>query len=122
MRRLRVKQKANDLDTLDLSIEEVPSPPLTGSQVRVRVHAAGVNQSDVKATLGSMPKAVWPRTPGRDWAGVVEEGPAEWKGAEGLRHRRGSGHHAGWLLRHRVGAAGRCPDAQTVAACDGGGG
>lgn len=82
MRRLRVKQKANDLDTLDLSIEEVPSPPLTGSQVRVRVHAAGVNQSDVKATLGSMPKAVWPRTPGRDWAGVVEEGPAEWKGAE----------------------------------------
>ena len=82
MRRLRVKQKANDLDTLDLSIEEVPSPPLTGSQVRVRVHAAGVNQSDVKATLGSMPKAVWPRTPGRDWAGVVEEGPADWKGAE----------------------------------------
>jgi NADPH:quinone reductase-like Zn-dependent oxidoreductase len=35
-----------------------------------------VNPSDVKATLGMMPKAIWPRTPGRDYAGTVVDGPA----------------------------------------------
>lgn len=77
-----MKQKADGPDTLDLPVEEISALPVPVGQVRVRVHAAGVNQSDVKATLGSMPKALWPRTPGRDWAGVVEEGPAAWKGAE----------------------------------------
>jgi NADPH2:quinone reductase len=41
----------------------------------VEVHAAGVNPSDVRAALGAMPHAVWPRTPGRDWAGIVLAGP-----------------------------------------------
>ena len=44
--------------------------------------SAGVNPSDVKAVLGAMPHAVWPRTPGRDYAGTVVEGPAEWVGKE----------------------------------------
>src|SRR4051794_12000113 len=32
--------------------------------------------------MGLMPSAVWPRTPGRDFAGVVIEGPPDWKGRE----------------------------------------
>jgi NADPH:quinone reductase-like Zn-dependent oxidoreductase len=36
----------------------------------------------VKAALGLMPQAVWPRTPGRDFAGVVVAGPSEWIGRE----------------------------------------
>ena len=32
--------------------------------------------------LGRMPQAVWPRTPGRDWAGLVIEGPGELVGQE----------------------------------------
>lgn len=51
-------------------------------EVLVDIHAAGVNPSDAKAALGLMPYAVFPRTPGRDFAGVVVEGPADWKGAE----------------------------------------
>jgi NADPH2:quinone reductase len=43
----------------------------------VEIRAAGVNRSDVAAALGRMPQAEWPRTPGRDWAGVVVEGPSE---------------------------------------------
>ena len=42
--------------------------------------AAAVNPSDVKATLGIMPHAVFPRTPGRDFAGIVVDGPDALKG------------------------------------------
>src|SRR3954470_10603610 len=48
----------------------------------VEVRAAGVNPSDVKAATGVMPYAVFPRTPGRDFAGVVVEGPRQWIGRE----------------------------------------
>ena len=51
-------------------------------EVTVAIRAAGINPSDAKAMTGLMPSAVWPRTPGRDYAGVVVEGPAEWKGVE----------------------------------------
>src|SRR4051812_1624271 len=52
------------------------------SDLLVEVKAAGVNPSDVKAAIGLMPYAVFPRTPGRDFAGVVVDGPAEWIGRE----------------------------------------
>jgi len=48
----------------------------------IEVRAAAVNPSDVKAATGLMPYAVFPRTPGRDYAGVVVDGPAEWIGRE----------------------------------------
>src|ERR1700733_8759921 len=48
----------------------------------VEIKAAGVNPSDVKATTGLMPYAIFPRTPGRDFAGVVVDGPPEWIGRE----------------------------------------
>ena len=46
----------------------------------VEIRAAGVNPSDVKAATGLMPYAVFPRTPGRDFAGLVIDGPSEWLG------------------------------------------
>ena len=48
--------------------------------VVVEIHAAGVNPSDVKAATGLMPYALFPRTPGRDFAGVVVDGPSAWLG------------------------------------------
>src|SRR3954464_9997763 len=42
----------------------------------IEVKAAAVNPSDVKAATGLMPYAVFPRTPGRDYAGLVIDGPA----------------------------------------------
>src|SRR5947199_3670765 len=42
----------------------------------IEVKAAAVNPSDIKAATGLMPYAVFPRTPGRDYAGVVIDGPA----------------------------------------------
>lgn len=82
MRRLRLMRKSDAIDQLDLKLESCDPPPLGAGQVLVEVRAAGVNRSDVAAALGRMPQAVWPRTPGRDWAGIVADGPAELIGKE----------------------------------------
>ncbi|WP_342129835.1 quinone oxidoreductase family protein [Hydrogenophaga sp. OTU3427] len=63
-----------------LQAQDIPTAP-EGHAV-VEVLAAAVNPSDVKAALGLMPQAVWPRTPGRDFAGRVVAGPAVWLGTE----------------------------------------
>jgi NADPH:quinone reductase len=44
-------------------------------EVLIEIKAAAVNPSDFKAATGLMPYAVFPRTPGRDFAGVVIDGP-----------------------------------------------
>lgn len=77
MARLRVLRQANSIDTLDLRLEPDDTVSLRTDDLVVEIHYAAVNPSDVKAALGAMPHAVWPRTPGRDWAGVVRNGPAE---------------------------------------------
>jgi NADPH:quinone reductase-like Zn-dependent oxidoreductase len=103
MSRLRVHEKATGIDDLVLAIEAMPEPRPEPGQVVVEVRAAGVNPSDVKATLGMMPHAVWPRTPGRDWAGVVVDGPqdllgqAVWGSAGDLGISR-DGSHARYLV------------------------
>lgn len=82
MPRLRVHQKTDSIDTLDLRLEPDDPEPQGPGEVLVQIHAAGVNPSDVAACLGRMPQAAWPRTPGRDWAGTVLAGPAALLGAE----------------------------------------
>jgi len=52
------------------------------NQVLIEVKAAAVNPSDVKAATGLMPYAVFPRTSGRDYAGLVIDGPADSIGRE----------------------------------------
>jgi len=76
---LRLAEKAADLSAVAPSIERLT---LTrgDADLLLQVKAAAVNPSDVKAATGLMPYAVFPRTPGRDYAGVVIGGPAEWLG------------------------------------------
>jgi len=52
------------------------------NEVLVEVKAAAVNPSDVKAATGLMAYAVFPRTSGRDYAGVVVDGPPGTVGRE----------------------------------------
>lgn len=82
MQRLRVLREAESLDDLELMLKPVVALPRGPEDVLIDVRYAGVNPSDVRATMGMMPQAVWPRTPGRDWSGVVLEGPAELLGQE----------------------------------------
>ncbi|MFZ2157007.1 MAG: zinc-binding alcohol dehydrogenase family protein [Bradyrhizobium sp.] len=52
------------------------------NELMIEVKAAAVNPSDVKAATGLMAYAMFPRTPGRDYAGIVIDGPADWIGRE----------------------------------------
>lgn len=81
-RRLVLAEKVGDAAAIAPQIhhQSLPEPP--AGHVVVHVQAASVNPSDVKAALGLMPHAVWPRTPGRDYAGVVVAGPAAQLGQE----------------------------------------
>jgi hypothetical protein len=78
---LRLNAKVADAAALAPAIERCA---LTHApdDVIVEIKAAGINPSDVKAATGLMPYAVFPRTPGRDFAGVVIDGPPEWAGRE----------------------------------------
>lgn len=79
---LRLNAKAADPDNLVLAVEARSIAPASDTDVIVEVLAAAVNPSDVKAAIGMMPYAVFPRTPGRDFAGRVVTGPAHLLGRE----------------------------------------
>lgn len=100
---LRLHSKAERIDALEAVIEPVAVPAVGPGQCLVEVKASGVNMSDVKAALGHMPYAIWPRTPGRDYAGVVVEGPApllgrEVWGSSGELGIRRNGTHGQYLV------------------------
>jgi hypothetical protein len=82
---IRIEAKAASPEALDAALRltefDLPCELPPGSVV-IEVRSAGVNPSDVKAVLGNMPHAVWPRTSGRDYAGVVVEGPRNLLGKE----------------------------------------
>lgn len=65
-----------------LSIIDLPDLTAGEGHAIVRVEAASINPSDVKNLAGAMSQTTLPRTPGRDYAGVVEQGPSEWLGAK----------------------------------------
>ena len=65
-----------------LEVVEVAAPTADERTALVRVMAASINPSDVKNVEGAMKQTTLPRIPGRDFAGVVEAGPAGWVGAE----------------------------------------
>ncbi len=60
-----------------LTVETVPDPALTAHEAVVRIEAASINPSDVKNVQGLMEQTTLPRTPGRDYAGVVVAGPPD---------------------------------------------
>ncbi len=65
-----------------LEYVDLPTPQADADSVVVQIKAASVNPSDVKNVSGHFEHTVLPRTPGRDFSGVVVDGPQEWLGAE----------------------------------------
>lgn len=61
----------------NLAVAAIDRPEPGPGEVLVKVQAAAINPSDVKNVLGKMPMTTVPRTPGRDFAGLVEQGPPE---------------------------------------------
>ena len=65
-----------------LAVEDIADLTAGEGEALVRVRSASINPSDVKNVQGAMEQTTLPRTPGRDFAGVVEAGPTSWIGAE----------------------------------------
>lgn len=79
---LRVTERVSAAADLKPEVVDIALPDAPDGWAVVEVGAAGINPSDVKAAMGMMPYAVWPRTPGRDYAGRVVAGPGEWIGQD----------------------------------------
>jgi NADPH:quinone reductase len=99
---VRVPAKGDDPASLALTVEGV-ALSRAANEVLIEVKAAAVNPSDVKAATGLMSYAVFPRTPGRDYAGVVVDGPPgsigrEVFGSSGDLGIRRDGTHATHLV------------------------
>src|SRR5690242_17407874 len=71
---------------------EIPMPDVR--QVRIKVQACGVCHSDVLTKEGGLPGIQYPRAPGHEVVGVIDEvgaGVSEWKQGQ----RVGVGWHGG---------------------------
>jgi NADPH:quinone reductase len=94
-------------DPSQLRQTEVPRPDPGEDEILIEIHAAAVNRSDVLNARGSFPFTTLPRIPGRDFAGVVVEGPRELVGTEVWGTGGGElgfirdGSHARYLLVSR---------------------
>ena len=85
-----------------LKIEEMPTPQADGSDLLVQVKAAAINPSDVKNVQGVFKQTTLPRTPGRDFSGVIvsdgeSAGKEVWGTGPGLGMTR-DGAHAEYLV------------------------
>src|SRR5215472_2093352 len=78
---VRLNARADDVASLAPVVERQMLSRAV-DQVLIKVSAAAVNPSDVKAATGLMAYAVFPRTPGRDYAGIVIDGPPGTVGRE----------------------------------------
>jgi NADPH2:quinone reductase len=56
----------------ELRVTSMAQPVPRHGEVLVKVQAAAINPSDVKNVMGKMSQTTCPRTPGRDFAGVIE--------------------------------------------------
>jgi D-arabinose 1-dehydrogenase-like Zn-dependent alcohol dehydrogenase len=87
---------------------EIPTP--NAGEVRIRVQACGVCHSDVLTKEGLWPGIQYPRVPGHEVVGIIDEvgaGVSEWK--EGQRAGVGwHGGHDGTCISCRRGDFGNC--------------
>src|SRR5262249_37769281 len=84
----------------DFEITEIEDPKPAAREVRIKVEACGVCHSDVLTKEGALPGIQYPRSPGHEVAGVIDEvgaGVSAWK--------KGQRVGVGWF----GGADGTCP-------------
>jgi NADPH:quinone reductase-like Zn-dependent oxidoreductase len=103
MQALRFNQ-TGDLNYLELV--EFPMPQIQENEVLIEVRAARLNRNDLSNVMGRLPYTTIPRTPGRDYAGIVKDGPSELLGQEvwGTGKENGfiqDGSHAAYIKIHR---------------------
>jgi len=112
MAKMKVAQVPKAGGDFEIVEREIPQPG--PGQVRIRVQACGVCHSDMFTKEGLYPGITFPRVPGHEVAGVIDEagaGVAEWKKGQ----RVGVGWHGGHdntCLACRRGDFGNCASMQ----------
>ena len=105
MKAAQIPKPGADFQIVD---REIPQPGI--GQVRIKVQACGVCHSDLFTKEGVWPGIQYPRVPGHEVAGIIDEvgaGVSEWK--EGQRAGVGwHGGHDGTCLQCRRGDFGNC--------------
>src|SRR5580704_16280328 len=89
MKAAQISKPGGDFEIVE---REIPAP--SAGQVRIKVQACGVCHSDVLTKEGAWPGIQYPRVPGHEVAGVVDEvgaGVTAWKKGQ----RAGVGWHGG---------------------------
>ena len=89
---MKVAQVSSPGGDFQIVEREIPEPG--AGQVRIKVQACGVCHSDVLTKEGAWPGIEYPRVPGHEVAGVIDEvgdGVSEWKKGQ----RVGVGWHGG---------------------------
>src|SRR2546422_8166673 len=92
MSKMQAVQVTKPNGPFELVEREIPEPA-TG-QVRIKVQACGICHSDVLTKEGALPGIQYPRVPGHEVAGTIDElgaGVSEWKQGQ----RIGVGWHGG---------------------------
>src|SRR6267378_4907787 len=85
----QVSKAGGDFELVE---REIPAP--AAGEVRIKVKACGVCHSDAATKFGAFPFITYPRVPGHEVAGVIDEigaGVTEWKKGD----RVGTGWHGG---------------------------
>ena len=105
MKAAQIPKPGADFQIVD---REIPKPRV--GEVRIKVQACGVCHSDLFTKEGLWPGIQYPRVPGHEVAGIIDEvgaGGSDWK--EGQRAGVGwHGGHDGMCLRCRRGDFGNC--------------
>ena len=89
---MRVAQISKPGGDFEIVEREVPKPGV--GQVRIKVQACGICHSDALTKEGQWPGIQYPRVPGHEVAGIIDEpgpGVSEWKTGQ----RAGVGWHGG---------------------------
>jgi NADPH:quinone reductase-like Zn-dependent oxidoreductase len=102
MRALRFERFGAFQDVLQ--VRDVDRPVPGPGEVLVKVAAAAINPSDTKNVLGRMEGTTLPRTPGRDFAGTLEDGSEVWGSGGDIGFTR-DGTHAEFIVVPRAGIA-----------------
>src|SRR5438445_1818195 len=108
MAKMKVAQIAKAGADFEIVEREIPQPG--PGHVRIRVQACGVCHSDVLTKEGGWPGLVYPRVPGHEVAGVIDEagpGVTHWKAGQKVGVGWHGGHD-GTCLACRRGDFGNC--------------
>lgn len=76
MKALNVTTHAKEPSGIKVDLTDKAKPEINANtQVLIKIISSGINPSDALATIGYFHHAVLPRIPGRDFAGIIVEGP-----------------------------------------------